>query len=506
MKIKRLSGALSVILMISILASCGAGSVSSDTTAGNSGSDNVSESEAATTELKPDLPEYDGKGREFNILGKMEGDMSGRWTALDLYVEEQNGDTVNDAVYDRNIAIESKYNVDIKATYMSIGGQYSYAMYSEITKLMMAGENEYDFIMPTIQDAALLARDGLLYDLNTVGNVDLTKPWWNQQFNSDVNIGGKSYYGNGDICMAFIRASYCILFNKQIVEDYGVTNPYEMVEDGTWTIDNMLIEAAKFASDTNGDGSYTAADNVGLGVLDNHVEVFYSASGNKFVTYDDKNDKFTFTGGSERSIGVLEKILKIYTSDDNVICFTNKSKWSPELSGDHVNAAAQTFEAGRLLFLAGTMNNVPTMRGMETDFGILPYPKYDEEQAKYYTYVQTWASGCAAIPINVKDLNASSIILEDMAYYSKQYVTPAFYDTALKGKYARDNESLQMLDLICENRTCDIGNLFNIGKLISGITSNINAGTGNFASLIASKQSEIDETLAEITELYSKND
>ncbi len=500
MKQRKISSAIAAILAAAAFVSCGeVPGVDTPTTTDIP----QSTSDSVETELVPDLPAYDGKGREFTILGKMEGDMSGRWTALDLYVDEQNGDTVNDAVYDRNLAISTKYNIELKAVYKTIGQQYSYSMYNEISKLMMAGENEYDFIMPTIQDAALLARDGLLYDLNEIGNVDLSKPWWSQQFNEDVNIGGRSYYGDGDICMAFIRASYCVLFNKDIVRDYGITDPYEMVNNGTWTIDNMLVEAAKFASDTNGDGSFTAADNVGIGILNNHAEVFYSASGSKFVTYDPKNEEFTFTGGSERSLGVLEKILKLYTAEGNVICFTDKAKWSPELTGDHVNAAAQTFEAGRLLFLAGTMNNVPTMRGMETDFGILPYPKYDEAQDKYYTYVQTWAAGCAAIPINVKDVEASSIIMEDMAYHSKKYVTPAFYDKALKGKYVRDNESIGMLDLICENRTCDIGNLFNIGQLISGITAAMNSGSGNFASLIASKQSAIDTTLTEITALYS---
>ena len=149
------------------------------------------------------------------------------------------------------------------------------------------------------------------------------------------------------------------------------------------------------------------------------------------------------------------------------------------------------------------MNNVPSMRDMTTDFGILPYPKYDENQTDYYTYVQTWASGCAAIPLTCLDINASSIIMEDMTYLSSQYVTPAFYETALKNKYARDNESQEMLDLICETRTCDIGNLYNIGGLVSLLTNNINAGKGDFVSTITSLESSIEKTLDEINELYS---
>lgn len=490
---------LLLALSLSSVTSCGDNAAQSD----DSAHDSQTATTAAVSELAPDLPAYNGDGRDFTILAKMEVSMSGRWTALDAYVEEQTGEIVNDAVYDRNIALESKYNINIKADYMDIGGQYSYNMYKEISKLIMAGDTTYDIIMPTIQDAALLSRDGMLYDLNSVGNIDLDMPWWNAQFNKDVNIGGKSYFANGDICMSFIRASYCVLFNKGIIEDYGIENPYEVVSSGEWTMDKMLELASQFAGDTDGNGKFDTDDNVGLGMLNNHVEVFYTSAGGKFVTYDD-NDGFVFYGGDERNIAVLEKILGIYTNTDSVICFSNNSKRSANLAGlGHVEAAAAAFEAGTLLFLAGTMNNVPSMRDMTTDFGILPYPKYDENQTDYYTYVQTWASGCAAIPITCLDINASSIIMEDMAYLSSQYITPAFYETALKNKYARDNESQEMLDLICETRTCDIGNLYNIGGLVSLLTNNINSGKGDFVSTITSLESSIEKTLDEINELYS---
>ena len=60
-----------------------------------------------------------------------------------------------------------------------------------------------------------------------------------------------------------------------------------------------------------------------------------------------------------------------------------------------------------------------------------------------------------------------------------------------------------MLDLICETRTCDIGNLYNIGGLVSLLTNNINSGKGDFVSTITSLESSIEKTLDEINELYS---
>ncbi|MCI8387806.1 MAG: extracellular solute-binding protein [Clostridiales bacterium] len=490
-------------LSVTAVVGCGDNGKPSDTDKSTVTTDSSDESQGET-ELVPDLPAYDGKGRDFTILAKMEGNMSGRWTALDVYAEEANGEIVNDAVYNRNLALESKYNIGIKADYMDIGSQYSYSMYKEISKLVMANDNTYDIIMPSIQDAALLARDKMVYDLASLDNIDLTKPWWSQQFNKDVNIGGKSYYANGDICMSFIRASYCILFNKGIIEDYSLENPYDIVDSGKWTMDKMMEMAAAFGGDVNNDGKYDAYDNVGLAVLNNHIEPMFTSAGCKLVTYNE-NDGFTFTGGTERCINVLTMIEKIYESDGVTLHFYNPKNYTSAMNGmDQVNAAATAFESGTVLFLAGTMNNVPSMRNMETDFGILPFPKYDEDQDNYYTYIQSWASGCVAIPISCSDVDATSIILEDMAYYSNKYITPAYYDTALVNKYARDNESQKMLELICNTRTCDIGNLFNVGTLMSTITTNINNNTmnGGFSSLIASKESQIKTTLDEITELY----
>nr|MBQ4317909.1 hypothetical protein [Clostridia bacterium] len=349
-----------------------------------------------------------------------------------------------------------------------------------------------------------LALDGMLYDLNDLEYIDLEKPWWSAQFTEDTNIGGKNYFANGDVCETFMRATYAVFFNKSSISDYSLENPYELVNNGTWTIDKMHEMSAKVAADTDGDGKITTADRLGLVMLSNQIQALYTGSGEKLVKATDNG--FEFTGDSERSLTALEKIHKLFTDYNTVLCATDKTRRTAEQqSTDQVVVGETIFADGRALFLIGTMNNVTSMRDAENDFGILPLPKADEAQDDYYSYANLWAASCAAVPISVSDTDKSTIILEEMAYLSRELYTPAYYDVTLKTKSSRDEESLEMLDLIYERRTADLGALYKVGNIMTGIQNLIYpSGQNTFASFMASNESAINTKLAELSEIMNK--
>ncbi len=495
-----LKKAITLLLLSSLLtaslAACGSGSgETTETTA--AATDTAAQTETETEpELAPELPDFDCGGADLTVLTKMEGTEAGRWTAMDIYVEELTGEPMNDAVYDRNILVQEKYNCVIRQERMAMAD-----MPSGIAKFITAGDSLYDIIMPNCTSAATLSLDGMLYELNTIGNVNLAMPWWNAQFTADTTIGGKNYFANGDISETFMRATYAVFFNKQSIIDYSLENPYDLVEEGSWTMEKIQEMGAVFASDLNGDGKRDDSDNVGLIVLNNQVECLYTASGEKLVQAEDGG--FVFAGDSERSIGVLEKIYGLYTNKDVVLCASDNNRRSEETkSMGHVEVGEKTFAEGRCLFLMGTMNNVVAMREMDTDFGILPIPKADEAQSEYYSYANTWAASCAAIPVTAADTEKSSILMEELAYQARQFYTPAYYDVTLKTKVSRDEESSAMLDLIYERRTADLGNLFAVGGVMSGVTDLIfPQGKNTFASFMASKEKSINTRLDEMKAL-----
>ena len=499
---RTLSLCLAALLLTGAMASCGGGETTQpvDTTGA------VENTAASETEEPAYVPAtVDMGGREFHILSKMEGDESGRWTAEDFKITEADGDVVNDAIFNRNQLLEEQFNCDIVNHFEAMGNLFSYTLYGTISKLVQAGDTTYDFMMPPIQDSAKLAADGILWDLTMFDSIKLDQPWWNQVFADATSIGGKSYYANGDISLTFMRAAYAILFSKNVLSKYDLDSPYSLVTDGKWTIDALMGMARSAAEDINGNGHMDSEDNIGMAMLYNSGEAFYAATGVKLVTVED--GKLTWTGDSAKSISVMEKIYDIYQDKLVTINCDNASLMSGSYSSlTNVDRGATFLSTDKTLFLFGTMNNVPLMRDMDGDFGILPLPKFDDNQERYYSYVHTWSASAATIPITAQDPEGTAMFMEAAAYYASQMITPAYYNVALKTKYARDDESQQMLDIIYENRWCDLGNLYNVGEVLTGMTSLVTSGQNTFASMMAKKESAIESTLEAINEAFLENE
>jgi len=499
---RTLSFCLAALLLTASMASCGSG----DTTQTVDTTGAVADTAATETAEPAYVPAtVDMGGREFHILSKMEGDESGRWTAEDFKIEEADGDVVNDAIVERNNLLEEQFNCDIVNHFEPMGNLFSYTLYGTISKLVQAGDTMYDFMMPPIQDSAKLASDGMLWDLTMFDSINLDQPWWNQVFDEATSIGGKSYYANGDISLTFMRAAYAILFSKNVLSKYDMDSPYSLVTDGKWTIDALMGMARSAAEDINGNGYMDSEDNIGMAMLYNSGEAFYAATGVKLVTVED--GKLTWTGDSAKSIAVMEKIYQIYDEKQTTInCDTASLMSGSYTTMTNVDRGASFLSTDKTLFLFGTMNNVPLMRDMDGDFGILPLPKFDENQERYYSYVHTWSASAATIPITAQNPEETALFMEAAAYYASQMITPAYYDVALKTKYARDDESQKMLDIIYENRWCDLGNLYNVGEVLTGMTSLVTSGKNSFASMIASKESNIEATLEQINEAFLENE
>jgi hypothetical protein len=110
------------------------------------------------------------------------------------------------------------------------------------------------------------------------------------------------------------------------------------------------------------------------------------------------------------------------------------------------------------------------LRDMTDDYGILPYPKYDENQENYRSVVQDTAA-LTCVPVTCSILDTASAVLEALAYYSYYDVTPVYYESALKVKYSRDEITPKVIDIIRDSAMTDTSYVYidafnNLGRIM----------------------------------------
>ena len=453
---KKICLILTVILLIGMfLVSCGKDEANNNANQNNAQNANAndgenSEIETVTEKLLPDVPDKDYEGHEFVVLGNGT-DYNSYWYSKDIYVEEENGDAINDAVYARNRAIEEKYNITIRGVFK--GNQYN-----EAKKSIVSGDATYDMLTVPLQGAsAQLAQDGLLLDLKKVPYVDLEKPWWDQKANEQLSIGHKLMFTISDLLIIDKDALFIFLFNKDVIQEQGLEDPYKLVREGTWTIDKMWDMAKDMPKDLDGDGKMTDVDSYRMLTAGHTIHGNVVSSGH-FVITKDKDDMPILNIRDPMILASYEKWIVLNTDRANTWVAQD---WASK-HADIWMYQLEVLSEKRALWLYAGMDRVTTLRTFDFNFGILPNPKYDESQKEYFNHVHAWCTTAISIPVT-SDPERTGMILEALTAESYYTLRPAYYDVSLKTKFMRDDESGEMLDLIFETRCYDLGHVYNWG-------------------------------------------
>jgi hypothetical protein len=113
---------------------------------------------------------------------------------------------------------------------------------------------------------------------------------------------------------------------------------------------------------------------------------------------------------------------------------------NPGVRAENWGDSGPIWRAGHALFINNLFQETESYRDLEFDFGIIPYPKWDTNQAAYYTMADG-AHDLQAVPQTVGDTEMTSIIIEALNAESYKKVIPAYYETELKIKGARGDET-----------------------------------------------------------------
>ena len=474
---------LTAALLLS--ASCGEASVDGKTTTPDSSGDDIKESDSAATEteLSDDLGKYDFGGRSFSIYT--------RTTPLFypyLDRQEATGDTIDDAVYNRNRKLEERFNFIFDEQY------YDYTVEGNDAprKLLLAGDDTYQLYVGRCVHMFNYASEGYFYKIDDLTAINTEKPYWNSQLYDNLSIGNAHYFAVGDFNISAFDFTHVLLFNKKMIDDLNLGDIYSTVLDGKWTFDRFGEMSRAAVSDVNGDSVMDENDQYGYTSLGKQVlPGFWIAGGALSMKKDDGQLVYT-APTDQKFIDVCQKVFEI-TWNDNI--------WHRVPITVDREEEMQMFCDGKALFTDSSCFQISLTRDAATDFGIIPYPKYDETQDKYYSRIE----GCEVfgVPLTNTDPEMTSVILEAMACESRKIVIPAYYEVALKVKFTRDEESSKMLDIAFENRVFDYGDTILCEEFRDGVMRQAFAKDNrDIVSTLTKVQNKVEKKLGTLNDAF----
>ena len=367
-------------------------------------------------------------GQKFTILTTKHNE----WEHV---VEEATGEVVNDAIYERNLSVETLLDIDIEYT-VTLGNWSERNDYCNLIRSdVLSGTKAYDLITGVTVCVMPMALEGVFLNALDLEYVNTENPWWVSGMIDDIALNGKLYALFGDACINLYTDLAVFYFNKALLNDYGLENPYEIVRDGNWTIDKLSEMVKDTSRDLDGNGILEAeSDQFGMAGFTTVNRALITGCEVEIIPIIDGRP--TVADLSDRFIALYDKLYKLCVENDSYIT----------VSGDYTKNSAQ-FVSGKALFIDNWLRAADLFRNMEDNFGIIPYPKFDTAQKSYHTQIGT-STSALFVPITVKDSVLTSKVAEAMSYYGWMNVVPAYYDVALKEKYTRDEDVTEMLEII----------------------------------------------------------
>lgn len=478
--------AITAALMLSAF-SCGSGGEGKDSS--TSAPDSTGE-ETTAPEETDGLPEKDMDKFELKIV-HFDGNWLS-WALTKLDAESETGDRLNDAIYKRNRNMEERFNCEINVT-----GKETISA-GDIQSEIMAGDSNYDVWF--MYDNWTLGAVEYLLPWEELPYINLDREWWNPSATEVFNLEGKTYAAAGNYSLSVLSRASGFAFNKDIYNKMNRSeNIYDLAREGKWTIDVMYDTAKDAYIDLDGDSSMNENDQYGIsGSWKETFWRFLSGSDVRFISKDSNSDPVFDLQKNEAAINKMLKIFDLFTEKGIY--------YNPQTKDVHsVHDSEEIFADGRLLFKTVNLFDLEALRTCDIDIGILPCPKYDENQENYYA-----PSFGAEISVLLKTLPEErkenvGMLLEALAYDTNANILPEYKEVLLKTKLARDNESEEMIDIIINSISFDFGiNAWQNEVGVPIVQRIYVKNDPNVASTLAKMQKSVDAQIKKLVEKLGK--
>ena len=487
---KVLSLILAVLMLLPMAVACAETPTEGDTTSADptlttappSNTEAPEETELASKTLPADLK---FNGETVTILSR-----DASFVSDEIWVDDLNGAMVNDAIYKRNAKVMEQLNVTIESIQLS--GD-AYAVSTELRNAASNGEAYFDIAANSTYSTIMYTSENIFLDLTECDYLDLDAIYWSQGYNESASIGNSQYLATGALALSLYRLMFITFYNKTLLAEAQYENLYTVVDEGRWTLDYQIQLSKDLYKDADGSGTVSEGDTVGFaGSTLSYLDPYWSSCDIQIITKDADNH-FVYSLDSEKLSNTIDKL---------IVLFHQSNAWFDRSSGDDGKQTAMSnlFTSGNVGTATLRLGLVETEQfiSMQDEYGIIPMPKYDENQEKYYTFLHDQFTSIGISSVHSSDeekVQMLGAVLEAMALESYKTVIPAYYEVALKGRYLDDSDSWRMLDMIYENVKVDAGVLYtkNLGSIHQTPRDMIDTGKNSITSLLKAINRQIEK-------------
>lgn len=420
-------------------------------------------------------------------------------TMKEFYYDEVDGDRIGTAIHNRNLATEDRLGVTFKYI-EETGGSSKYTAFAKLVESdIQSGNCEYDIIAAYSRTHPTLTLTGSLLDLTEVDYLDLDQPYWPDTLTNECTINNKLYYCSGDISTNLLWMTIGTFFNKDMLAAKELESPYDLVNSNKWTLDKIFEMATDCYEDVDGAGVKDEGDKYGYVMYTTNMDAFFNGAGFVAIEKDANGDlAISEDMTDQRLYDLIEKCGSFFNSTD---AFYKNDVSVREIFFEE----RALFITDRVFIVAGKDNGNQTEK-IEFEYGLVPQPKLSEDQENYCTNVGH-PFMMYGISAGLKDetmINACGATLETLGYYGYTLVTPEVFENAMKLRYASDDVTSQMYDILRNTVVFDLGRFYTtqLGNPYTAVRSQITGGTNTFASAFKSVKKMMTIGITQISAAY----
>lgn len=313
---------------------------------------------------------------------------------------------------------------------------------------ILAGDKIADIIHVQGYELIQMARAGYIIPLESVDGLNLEDERYVQGYINLTEFNGQHYGLN------FFRpaeARVCVIYNRDLIEKYGLEDPQELMKSGEWTFDKFREMCKAGTRDTNGDGT-----NDTYGCYVTHPETFgmsmISANGGNIVTSEGGVAKEAFD--DQKALTALNFIYDLVQTDKTVAYPSAQG-----VAGEEKEAIAR-FAAGEYLFYeceTFVLNQMLKPIAGDLDYGLLSIPM-GPDATEYISPSENACNFC--ITSTNKDVDKTVTILNALARYMSEYGEEEnwwHYDLEMDYFQEGDDASVEVYLQLLDSATFDLG-------------------------------------------------